>query len=120
MKEAIRGSLALGVVLMNLVVVLMLVLTYVMMGTGRRERSRCHESHNGRHEKNPHELAHTNSPCVERQTFCLLGRSRSPSPQHSAANERINTQTGERFRRFLSRCYLSNCRSTNGKMPPWR
>ena len=87
MKEAIRGSLALGVVLMNLVVVLMLVLTYVMMGTGRRERSRCHESHNGRHEKNPHELAHTNSPCVERQTFGLLGRLSFAVP---------TTQRGER------------------------
>ena len=101
LKVAIRGSLALGVVLVMLVVVLMRVLALVMMTDGRRERTRCNKSHNHCHEKNPDDLAHTNSPCVVQQTF----HSRSfPSaiPTTLSANERINTQIGGRFRGFLN------------------
>jgi hypothetical protein len=50
-KEAIRRSLALGVVMVMLVVMLMLVLTGVMMTDGRCERTRCHESQNNCREK---------------------------------------------------------------------
>jgi hypothetical protein len=51
-----------------LVVVLMLVLAGVVMTNGRREGARCNESQNNCREKNPHDLAHIDSPCVELQT----------------------------------------------------
>jgi hypothetical protein len=101
LKAAIRGSPALGVVLVMLVVVLMLMLAVVLMTDGRRERTRCNESQNNCREKNPHDLAHTNSPCIERQTPCFPCRFRSPSPRHCAANEWINTPIWEWFRRIV-------------------